>query len=236
MERIGLRPVLVAGLLGAVSICVVAMALYGVRSPVVTTLAMVTAVPALALALFEVRTQAPAVARTAETNLVDVLTRELDRSRRHEHPLAVVRLPLADGNPLGVGGQYLASVIAATLRTIDYVVPDGDSLYLVLSETSASEARACLRRLTAAHPQVFGEARARVAAFPDDGVTIAALLAVLGGEERIVDRGDLPTLARRRRITVDLTTVDVAAADAAPANVTAASDPDDTVVRSDVEA
>ena len=211
MVRLGLRPVLVAGLVASIAACGIVLFL-GASTSVAPLIGLAVALTAVTFAVVEGRSSPrTGAAVEAGESLLSVVGRELERSRRHERPLSIVRIRLVDGGPIGAAGKYLAMSIASTLRTIDEVVCEGDSLYLVLSETGASEARACIRRLADFHQGVFAEADTRLAVFPDDGVTLAALTAKLDGAERLVDPSDLPTLDRRRRVTVDLTTESVPA-------------------------
>jgi hypothetical protein len=214
VERLGLRPVLLAGLATSIGVCGAVVGL-GASDSLAPLAGLAVAVTAVTFALVDGRAsgRAHAVAGAAKESLLSIVGRELERSRRHERPLAIVRLRFVAGEPVGAAGKYLAMAIASTLRTIDEVLCEGDSIYLVLSETGAAEARACIRRLSDLHQGVFAEADTRLAVFPDDGVTLAALTAKLGGAERMVDPADLPTIDRRRRVIVDLRSFRANAAD-----------------------
>jgi hypothetical protein len=134
------------------------------------------------------------------TTLVSLLTLELERGRRHEHPLSVVRVPVGDD-------RLDLDALRGQLRTIDSAVADGDSVYLVLPGADAAAAEGCIERLATTMPGSFVARTARHASFPDDGVTIAGLLAVLRGAPPAASPADLPSLERRRRVVVDLTAV-----------------------------
>ncbi len=144
-----------------------------------------------------------AAADIANVTLAQVVRRELERSRRHEHPLGILRIPIMRGRDAGAAGRYLALTTRRYVRAIDEVVAHGDSLYVVMPETSGENVLACWRRLVAARPAVF-EGPVHVAAFPDDGVTVAALLAKLHREKRLVDVTDLPRFSRQREVKIVL--------------------------------
>jgi hypothetical protein len=98
----------------------------------------------------------------------DVLWRELDRSRRHAHPLAVVRLAGAPDD--------IDALVAATGhgRETDGWWVQRRALFLVLPETDRDGANAAVTRLLTAADRSL--AFATVAVFPEDGVTAGALL------------------------------------------------------------
>jgi hypothetical protein len=130
-------------------------------------------------------------------DLVRVVSLELERGRRQEHPFSVIRLPRST-----VVGDL--AEVRDQLRTIDELVVDGDSAYLVLPGADQAAAAGCIDRLIDACDLRLTDPPRR-ATFPDDGVTLTGLLAVLDGAPPAAGPEDLPTLDRRRRIVVDLT-------------------------------
>lgn len=93
-----------------------------------------------------------------------LLGRELDRSRRYNHPFTLIRVP-ANGT---------SASAARRLRTGDAVWRDGDDVVVLLSETDDAGARAFAERL----PRPQGSPLCR-ATFPDDALTAGALLALI---------------------------------------------------------
>lgn len=96
------------------------------------------------------------------------LDRELERSRRHDHPLALVRLAALAGEP-----ETLLACVRAMTRGLDSVWLDGDGIVVLLPESDRDAADALLVRLRAALPGTIGAAR--IACFPADGLTAGAL-------------------------------------------------------------
>ena len=103
----------------------------------------------------------------------DALDHELERARRYERPFVLLQL-----------GASLGAV--TPLRAIDISWVDDGCVTILLPEMGRSEGMACLRRLAVATSQP-----ARLAVFPEDGLTRGALLAALarqpaGGEVRAI--------------------------------------------------
>jgi lipopolysaccharide/colanic/teichoic acid biosynthesis glycosyltransferase len=96
------------------------------------------------------------------------LDRELERSRRHEHPLALVRLAAPAGEV-----ESMHACVRALVRGVDSVWPDGNGVVVLLPESDRDDAEALLGRLRAALPGKIGGAR--IACFPADGLTAGAL-------------------------------------------------------------
>jgi hypothetical protein len=120
------------------------------------------------------------------------LRREIDRSRRFDHGVTLMRAEL----PAPVNGrrglrrqtQVLARLQGA-LRTIDSVWADGDAVYVLLPETEREAAELVVSRLWRELPQLLAFEELRMASFPADGLTAEAL-------RTWVDRA--PETARRR--------------------------------------
>jgi hypothetical protein len=149
----------------------------------------VVAVPLVLLALFldrarlaDHRTVPASLASSGASGWED-LHRELARARRHERPLAIVRLP-GDG---GTEAAARAAAIAPYLRRIDRVWSEHGDVNVLLPETDRAAAERLVGRLRARQPETFG-AQAAIAAFPADGLTSGALLSTLYGTP-------LPTVA-----------------------------------------
>jgi hypothetical protein len=108
----------------------------------------------------------------------EAFRRELDRSRRHERPLALAAAWLGDG---AVTGDALAETIALArgqMRSIDLLWYDGSRIWLLMPESRREGATTCIRRIngvaTAARSAVW-----RLVVFPDDAMTAGALIAEL---------------------------------------------------------
>jgi hypothetical protein len=111
--------------------------------------------------------------------------RELMRARRHETPLALVRLPDA----VAGGGSDARRRIAAArrhLRRIDVVWVRGRDVVLVLPETDGVTAATVIERLRSLVPSVLAGVEPKIAAFPEDGLTAGALLAAIEGRPLLV--------------------------------------------------
>ena len=122
-----------------------------------------------------------AVAGSFSTGAVDAeLRRELYRSRRYERPLAVAAVRRAALNGYrAVARQELEQ----RLRAVDRVWEAGDHIVVMLPETDRHGAEHLLARLTAEVPGLLPEPDVGLAAFPNDALTAAELLAA--AKERI---------------------------------------------------
>ncbi len=138
--------------------------------------------------------------------------RELMRARRHETPLALVRLP----DPAAGGGsdaRRRGAAVRRHLRRIDVVWVRGSDVVLVLPETDGVTAAGVIERLRSLAPAVLTGGDPRIAAFPGDGLTAGALLAAVEGR---------PPLGPAPAPTFAPPAVPVPAAQTAPHNVTGA--------------
>jgi hypothetical protein len=142
----------------------------------------VVAVPLALLAIFLDRARladhrtAPAALASSGASGWEDLHRELARARRHERPLAIVRLP-GDG---GTDAAARAAAIAPYLRRIDRVWSEHGDVNVLLPEADRAAAERLVGRLQARQPETVGAA-ASIAAFPTDGLTSSALLSMLYG-------------------------------------------------------
>jgi hypothetical protein len=128
--------------------------------------------------------------------------RELERSRRYGHPLALVRVvpirtrhddeaaPTASTVRLGrraragrAGRDAAAELVLAlrdTLRDIDAVWTDRRGVFLLLPESDVEGGRSLVTRLRGGErPFLTAEDDVRVGAFPADGLTLDALIAAV---------------------------------------------------------
>jgi hypothetical protein len=108
------------------------------------------------------------------------LRREIDRSRRFDHGVTLLRaeppVPVTGWRGQRRHAQTLARLRGA-LRTIDSVWADGEAIYLLLPETDRGAAELVVSRLWRELPQLLAFEALRMASFPADGVTSEALRA-----------------------------------------------------------
>jgi hypothetical protein len=112
---------------------------------------------------------------SSQTGWEDV-HRELARARRHERPMAIVRL---SGDPARAAGDRAASIVPY-LRRIDRVWAEHGDVNLLLPDTDRTAAERLVSRLQTREPAAVG-ASPSIATFPVDGLTSGALLAALYG-------------------------------------------------------
>jgi hypothetical protein len=128
--------------------------------------------------------------------------RELERSRRYGHPLALVRIvpitarrgdapaPTTSTVRLGrrgragrAGRDAAAELVLAlrdTLRDIDAVWTDRRGVFLLLPESDVESGRSLVARLRGGErPFLTAEDDVRVGAFPADGLTLDSLIAAV---------------------------------------------------------
>jgi hypothetical protein len=82
-------------------------------------------------------------------------------------------------------GVSVAEAVQALVRRPDRAWVDDAMLHLLLTDCDRTHGRAFLARARAAMPQVFADDRVSLVIFPDDGITLGALVAAL--RERAVD-------------------------------------------------
>lgn len=116
-------------------------------------------------------TAAPALTTTGWEDV----HRELARARRHDRPLAIVRLPGASGTDAAAR----SAAIAPYLRRIDRTWSEHGDVNVLLPEADRSAAEILVERLRKRQPDAVGGAN--IATFPADGLTSGALLAALYG-------------------------------------------------------
>jgi hypothetical protein len=129
------------------------------------------------------------------------LSRELDRSRRHECEFVLARL-----QPSTPGASNVASSagllpwptrmgrLAGYLRSSDRTWQDADGqIYILLPETGRKAGLALLARINGTAPDLVPLDGLSIATFPQDGPTSGALLAALGKRpQRAGDSGASP--------------------------------------------
>lgn len=106
--------------------------------------------------------------------------RELRRARRHDRPLTIVRIPRPAHDP-DAHASAAADVrtLGLKLRLTDRWWADDESIFLMLPESDRSAAVPVLDRMTDVHATARMDAR--MASFPDDGLTSGALIAAVHG-------------------------------------------------------
>ncbi len=114
-------------------------------------------------------------ATASQTGWEDV-HRELARARRHERPLAIVRLP---GTAVS-DASARATVIAPSLRRIDRIWAEHGDVIVLLPDSDRPAAERLIERLRSRQPGAVGDDPA-IATFPADGLSSGALLSALYG-------------------------------------------------------
>jgi hypothetical protein len=108
-----------------------------------------------------------------------VIARELTRSRRYGHPLALIGIvPPSDG---WSSNEDCGRTIRGHVRSIDTVWASDAGIFILLPETDGRDANAVLRRLRLHAAEVVEGATAHVAAFPARALTAAALVEIARG-------------------------------------------------------
>ncbi len=102
--------------------------------------------------------------------------REIDRSRRHAHQVALLRLAAPgrerhDRHAL----TRMAGALGETLRGVDSVWVEHDAVFVLLPESGRAAAEGLLARL----PAIAAATRVSLGCFPEDGLTANALRAAV---------------------------------------------------------
>lgn len=139
--------------------------------------------------LFAVSTEERHAQREALSAFRDALRLELDRSRRYERRFVLLAADLA-ASRTGEARANLAAKVERTIRSADRYCVTDRVLYLLLPEVDADAAERALERILEGNPGAADDRSVAIAAFPDDGVTMGSLLAILRHDD----------VARRRRI------------------------------------
>jgi DNA-directed RNA polymerase subunit RPC12/RpoP len=99
---------------------------------------------------------------------------ELYRGRRYRRPVVLASISRLD---LNGHGAALRAELTARLRAIDRVWEIDDRLFLLLPETDKAAAKQLLERISEEKPALLARGQITLAAFPDDALTSAAMLA-----------------------------------------------------------
>jgi hypothetical protein len=133
----------------------------------------------------------------------DAFRRELDRSRRFERRFALLRMPYlesasADSDRTDLAtGDGLLGTIRLVVRSIDEAwLADGD-IYLLLPEASRASASHLVNRLHSILPDPAPLNGIELAEFPEDGVTMGAVLAGLRPMTVLAERGPVRLVQSR---------------------------------------
>jgi hypothetical protein len=138
-----------------------------------------------------------------------IVAAELRRSRRYARNFAVVRL--AETDPVGhhsengsVSTRWLtaAASLGQRIRCTDRIGLSSDgAIYAILPEADRSAVEGLIARVMGELPGLRGQLRVSAAIFPQDGSTVAALLAAVMGAPAIDPEDptlDLPDALSRR--------------------------------------
>lgn len=129
----------------------------------------------------------------------DDIRRELDRARRHERPLAMVRLDVSSSSEAQTMLQRLLGDSVDTrrplLRTTDRAWRRGMMVFVAMPETTVETGRKFADRVRSLMPDLAVN-RSRVVAFPESGLTIGSLFAALDGPEPGADQLEAGTAPR----------------------------------------
>jgi hypothetical protein len=101
---------------------------------------------------------------------------ELERSRRHERPLALLRVAVPP--PQRGQGTVDAADVRDSVRVLDAVWSDRGHVFVLMPETDRAVLGRAIGRILARLPGMSLDAM-RVALYPDDGLTSGALIARL---------------------------------------------------------
>jgi hypothetical protein len=159
------RPYLLAGAIGAVGLLV------GVASSSVPLTSAFAAISACALG-FAMGAAAVRRDRIDEPFAFPAaaVRRELNRARRYERHIALLRIKLPD-----FAATRTTEELQASVRETDVVWMDGSSTYLFLPDTDSPGASILAERLREALADLDGTT-VTAAVFPDHGATFGALL------------------------------------------------------------
>jgi hypothetical protein len=136
----------------------------------------------LALAVFVVGTLAALQPDAGRRSLVEAVgwerfDLELERSRRHERPMALLRISRDPRSREATGTPHAAEIREA-VRILDVVWSDGAHVFVLMPETDQAALSRAIGRILARLPSI-GLDGMRVALYPEDGLTSGALIARL---------------------------------------------------------
>lgn len=107
--------------------------------------------------------------------------RELERSRRSGRGFVLLTVPCSS-NGNSRAGEPSAVRLAGYLRSLDEAWYDEGRFYVLLPEADRSAAGIVVERILAEAPELLASGEARIAVFPEDGLTAGALRRNLRGE------------------------------------------------------
>jgi hypothetical protein len=113
-------------------------------------------------------------ARDELSSLDRELNAELYRSRRYRRPFVLVSISRRSLNGHGATAR---AELTERIRAIDRVWEIGDRIFLLLPETDRHGAEQLIARIAKDEPELLPRHHVSLAAFPDDVLTAAALLA-----------------------------------------------------------
>jgi hypothetical protein len=109
---------------------------------------------------------------------------ELARSRRHDRRFALLTVPSSvwaspgsDADQTLEAGLRAAIAVESLLRRPDRAWTDGVTLFVLVTDCDRDQAAAFLARARPSMPHLFGDEQVQLAVFPENGVTLGALLA-----------------------------------------------------------
>lgn len=117
------------------------------------------------------------------------LRTELARSRRHDRKFTLVGVPdrvwCAPAEPPVINAEAaldVAQSVQSLVRRPDRAWADASMLHILLTDCDRDQGQAFLDRARIAMPQLFDDERVRLVVFPDDGITLGALVNGLADE------------------------------------------------------
>ena len=122
------------------------------------------------------------------------LTDELERSRRHERPMGLVRIARQSGQQRQGLAPLDPSLVAGTARCVDRVWADRRYVYLLLPECGRDAVRGAVARVASRLRDELPPGAIRAAIYPEDGLTLGALLQRLDQPEAGALQGAIVSL------------------------------------------
>lgn len=122
------------------------------------------------------------------------LTDELERSRRHERPLGLVRIARQPRQERQRLAPLDPALVAGTARCVDRVWADRRYVYLLLPECGRDAVRGAVSRVAKRLRDELPPGAIRAAIYPEDGLTLGALLQRLDQPEAAALQGAIVSL------------------------------------------
>lgn len=130
----------------------------------------------------------------AEVTGFGELSDELERSRRHERPLGLVRIARQPRQERQRLAPLDPSLVAGTARCVDRVWADRRYVYLLLPECGGDAVRGAVARVVGRLRDELPPGAVRAAIYPEDGLTLGALLQRLDQPEASALQGAIVSL------------------------------------------